>query len=273
MRKLFLAVLIVCFLSGVTSTVMAEYDGSGYAPPKKEEAEKIDKLMEMLKDKLSICPKTKMAKSCLTCHQSPGFELKPKNELLQFHNLNPTAGKWIHENGEDVLYYQLESINSDAIFDFFQYANRHKAKRVIIEIYSPGGSLISAWRIVGQMNMWKNRGLIIETRCHGFAASAGFLIFSAGSLDHRFVSPQAELMWHELMVGKWLSVETPSSSEQEALVLRHLQDTANEYLASVSNLTKDEWDEKVRHLEYWARGIEAVEIIGIADGYIAQPLK
>ena len=73
-------------------------------------------------------------------------------------------------------------------------------------------------------------------------------------------------MWHELlsfeMFGK---VSTPSDKEEEARVLRFLQDTRNEWLSQHCKLTKKELDEKIRKREFWMTGEQAIEY-GFADG-------
>ena len=80
-------------------------------------------------------------------------------------------------------------------------------------------------------------------------------------------SPQAELMWHELQALEGFGVTSPSSKEDEARVLRHLQDTANGWLAEVSDLTKQEIDDMVSYKEFWLTGTEAVKY-GFADGLL-----
>ena len=117
------------------------------------------------------------------------------------------------------------------------------------------------------MRGWQEQGNIIETRVYGYCASAGFLIFASGTKGNRFVAPQAELMWHELQTFEFFNQSTPSSKEEEARVLRHLQDTANSWLAEVSNLTKQQVDELVKYKELWITGVQAVEY-GFADALL-----
>lgn len=264
MKKLF---IITCVLLLVLLGVSVSW-ANGEAGEDAESA-KIDKLMKMIAKKASICPTTKMDKDCLTCHESPGFELKPIKEKDPADIYDPPYGvEWIIDKGEYTLYYKLTNIHDGQVFDFYQYASRHSADRVIIEIYSPGGGLMAAWRIVGLIKMYENRGIKTETRVHGYAASAGFVIFVSGSKGMRMISPQAELMWHELVTFKMYDVSGPSDKEDEAKVLRHLQDTSNSFLASVSKLTKKEWDALTRKKEFWTNGKQALEKYGLADGYL-----
>ena len=134
-----------------------------------------------------------------------------------------------------------------------------------MEIHSPGGSLFNAQRIVGLMDDYKHWGGKITTKVNGFAASAGFYVFMNG--DDRLVSPTAQLMWHELYTFSFFKISEPSDSEDEARVLRHLQDTVNQWIADRSHLTKDEVDAMVKKKELWVNGLQALEN-GFATGLI-----
>jgi len=227
-----------------------------------------DDTEEVVEAEKSLCPITKMDSLCLTCHIAPSFKLKEVDPTEQYNDIpGGTSGVRIL-NGKLYPYYKLDYIVSESLKSFFEYISWHPEfeKHVIIEVFSPGGSLLDAWRIVGIMNYWKTKGYVVETRCYGFAASAGFVIFANGSKGFRYASPTAELMWHELWVGEWFKISTPSSSYDEAMVLRHIQDTISEFLSANSNLSKEEWDEKVHKKEYWINGNQALEI-GISDGF------
>jgi len=211
--------------------------------------------------KVQECPKTKMQEKCLFCHITPSFELKEKapDASLTYPN---SSTKIIGKVG----YYYLTDISSVEVRAFFDYISWHDINHVVIEIQSPGGSLFDAWRIVGLMDYWKSKGYVIETRVYGFAASAGFLIFANGSNGHRFASSTCELMWHELTTFKLFDFAGPSDKEDEAKVLRHLQTTANEWLAARSKLTADEWDKRIRKKEFWCNGKQAQTEYGLSDG-------
>lgn len=219
------------------------------------------------------CPKTKMQESCLRCHVVPSFKIKEQNphRLYEYPNTNT---KIIEADGKKVAYFLLEGAvehgaTGNRVQEFLEYARQRGFKHVVIEVQSQGGSLFEGWRIHGLLEAAKKKGMVIETRCYGMAMSAAFIIFASGSQGHRIVSPEAELMWHELISFKLFAVDSPSSSMDEAIVLRHLQDTANSWLASVSHMTKDEIDRKVHKKELWLRGTEAIEA-GFADRMLGQ---
>lgn len=220
----------------------------------------------------SICPKTKMSNECLTCHTVPHFKLKETlpDAMLVYPVKNMRILGW--EYGDvNKLYalYELNSILPDEVMRFFEYVYPKGIKKVVFEIFSPGGSLFGAQKIVSMIEEYKAKGNIVETRIYGAALSAGFYIFVSGSPGHRLVSPYADLMWHELISLKGIGFvfESPSDSEESSRVLRHLQNIRNEYIASRSKLTKAQIDEKIRKKEFWMSGKQAVEY-GFADGFI-----
>ena len=210
----------------------------------------------------SICPKTLMKTSCFTCHATPSFVLR---EISPSDRYDYPVAMTITG---DTAYYVLGEIEAKEIQKLFDYILWHPVvKRVIIEVHSPGGSLFDAYKIVGMMQNMMAKGYIVETRVYGFAASAGFLVAASGTMGHRFVSKTAELMWHELMSFSMFQVSTPSSTEEQSRVLRHLQTTANHWLAGRSKLSCEELDDLIAKKEFWMSGAEAVKY-GFADGFL-----
>lgn len=207
------------------------------------------------------CPKTTMQNDCLLCHVRGDFRVK--ETAPDAHLIYPNDAMCVID-GEG--YYLLTVIDSDEIKQYFDYLHSHGIKRAIIEIHSSGGALFDAQRIVNLIRYWQGKGVYVETRIHGAAFSAGFYVFVAG--DKRLVSPHADLMWHELQSASFgFNITTPADREEEARVLRHIQDIRNTYLAERSNLTKAQVDEKISKKEFWMSGNQAVEY-GFADGFI-----
>ena len=250
MRKQVLTLLAIVFFLSVTA----------FATTDDKEAER------------AICPITKVGKDCLTCHTvSAGkFMLRdfpPDNHLIYPSNSIRIKG-W--EDGNLYGYYALRNIDPDDVNKYFDYLRIKKVRRAVIEIFSPGGGLFQAQKIVSLMGEWQGQGNILETRTDGAAFSAGFYIFVAGTPGHRYVHPYAEMMWHELqaLTGYGLVIDTPSTSEEKARVLRYLQNNRNTWLATKGKLTKDELDQKVKNREWWITGKQAIEY-GFADKFIS----
>ena len=223
------------------------------------------------KDKAK-CPGTPMQSDCLTCHTLSGNKMVLKEFPPDAWRAYPNKSMRIVALNayEDVGHFFLADIDSKGISEFFAYMNRHGIKKAVIELHSPGGSLFDAQRIVNIIREWQSDGGTVETRLYGIAFSAGFYIFVSG--DHRLVSADSDLMWHELLSfeGFGFKVTTPSDSEQSAKILRHLQDVRNNYLVTRGKLTKAELDAKIsRRQEWWMTGKDAVEF-GFADGFIGK---
>lgn len=212
------------------------------------------------------CPKTMLQTDCFNCHTIPSFKLKeaPPDETLTY----PIPNMKIANNKG---YLFVSQVYDDDFKKFFDYLDHKGIKYGVIEIHSPGGGLFAATRIVNLMALWEAKGGVIETRVHGFALSAGFMIFIAGTKGYRFVSPYADLMWHEIISLEMFAIKlsTPSDKEEEARVLRHLQNTRNAWIATRGKLSKEEIDEKIRKKEWWISGLDALKY-GFADKLISE---
>jgi len=215
------------------------------------------------------CPVTYHDKNCFVCHMSPTNELKEANPHDFYDYPNSETHFYKDKNGKLYAHCYLTTIDSEKTHELFEYVYRHpKIKRIVFDIHSGGGSVAEAWRIVSQMNTAKNRGLIVETHVKGYGASAAFLILTNGSKNHRLVGQRAMLLHHELWTIAWIKIETPSSTEDTAKVLRFWQDNISEWLAERSNLTKKELTEMVYKKDFWMNGIQAYKKYGFADGFI-----
>jgi len=240
----------------------------GVSPETKED-DKMEGMVQKfvadeLKKMIRPCPKTTMVQDCLRCHLIPSFAIKETRREALYDTPNANI-KILDIDAKKIGYLKITAIDSDQVFDALNYFNSHpEITRIVFELYSPGGSMMGAWRTVAIMDEWKARGVTIETRVFGYAASAGFLIFANGTKGHRIASPTALLMWHEVLQIKRWDIATPSSKEDEARILRLFQNNGNDFLSSKSNLTKEEIDKLIRHQEFWMTGAKAFEY-GFAD--------
>ena len=217
------------------------------------------------KGEISVCPKTRMKEDCFKCHTVPRFKLKesPPDEELVY----PVTSMRVQEGKG---YLVLRSIDDDDVDKFFRYLKGKGIRHAIIEIHCPGGGLFAATRTVNLMAQWEAGGGVVETRVYGFALSGGFMVFIAGTKGYRYVAPYADLMWHEIISVEMfgLKISTPSDKEEEARILRHLQDVRNGWIATRGKMTKEQLDEKIRKKEWWMSGEEAYRF-GFADKLIA----
>lgn len=222
----------------------------------------------------SICPATKIKDNnkCMDCHVLASkngktvFGIKEQDWHKQF-NYPCYSFKFAEEGGQRVAHLLLSDINSELISKTFDYLSWHpEVKKLVLELHNPGGSMFGMWRIVGMMEAWKNKGNVIETQCNGFSASASFIVFVNGSKGHRKVAPESLHMWHEAMSFSMFDLKTASSTEEEAKIMRKFQDTAHNWLAVRSKMSKEELDKMVSKREMWLTGTEMVKY-GFADGF------
>jgi len=267
MKKLFIILFVVAFfvLSGLS---FADQDHSTPSCTKDKVEKKADPTAEALQMKALLkCPTKGKMEACLSCHISPTFKLKEQDpqRLYDYPNF---ATKIMEHGGKKYAHFLLTTVESSDVSAFFDYIKWHPEleHHVIIEIFSPGGSLFDAWRIIGMFQLWQERGWIVETRVHGWCASAGFIVAVSGTKGYRFVSKSAEMMWHQLWIFEQWKVSTPSGAKDDAEVLQHLQDTASTFLEERSSLTAEEWQIKVERKEFWCNGEQALEY-GLSDGY------
>jgi ATP-dependent protease ClpP protease subunit len=210
-----------------------------------------------------ICPVTQVMgelRDCMECHVVPSWKIREVAPYAEMKEALPACCKIVEREGGPAVQYFLTSISAYDVSSVADWLAWHPdIKYLVIEIQSPGGSLFDSQRIVGIMDDLKSKGITVETRVYGFAASAGFYISVNGSTGYRYAAPQAQLMWHELISFKMFDVSSPADKEDEAEVLRHLQNTTNSRIASVSNVTLEDLNKMVHKKELWVNGDQALE--------------
>ena len=174
----------------------------------------------------------------------------------------PYGSKIIERDGKEALWYRVEFIEDTKIRELLEYCKKNGINELELEIFSPGGSVVKAWGIIGLFKDEAYKDIHITTVCNGFAASAGFIILASG--DTRIVSPHAMVMAHELWTLSWLKLDTPASSQDTAEDLRMWQDNINAWLAEVSNLTQEEIHDGIYKRDWWMIGRDFYEM-GFAD--------
>ena len=108
MNKLFL--ILVCLVAPLGFVIYNAFCeiGAGVDPayiPKDEKKKEIQ----------SICPKTLMKSSCLTCHLSPDFSLRTLTLEEQYNNDGgsyPSDFRMVREDGKEFGYYLATDISS-----------------------------------------------------------------------------------------------------------------------------------------------------------------
>lgn len=166
------------------------------------------------------------------------------------------------ENGAINLY--LEHMDYSMLWKNLQVIKITKPKLLRIHLFSFGGSVFDAMAMIGLIEEIQRNGTVVEIRAKGLAASAGLILLVSGTPGYRYLDKNAMVMFHELQSFTFLKVETPTSKEDEAKVLRKIQDKVNRYITSKSKLSFEELCGKIKSKEVWYDAEEAVAI-GLAD--------
>lgn len=258
--------LLISLLCGILiSTFALAHDGEEAAVTDTQEVK-------------SICPVSKISDNarCMDCHTVYMNNGKPKFGLKE---ISPHACyKYPNQYFEFVDgpkgkegYFKVGDIDANNFEEVFSYLKRYpEVKHLTVELHTPGGSIYQMWRIIALMDDFKATGRTISCIVRGFCASAGFVILNNATPGMRFVAPNAEIMWHEVLSIELVfgfKVSSPSDKEDEARILRHFQDNGNSFLASKGKMSKEEIDDRIRKKEWWMTGAEAVKL-GFADGLI-----
>lgn len=202
---------------------------------------------------------------CFDCHTKPSFKIK-ESPPFEIYDL-PSNAEFRYIDAELVGYFRLSGINHSTLSDAFIYFDRRpKIKTIIINVDSYGGGVFEMWGIVSLVNEYKKRFNII-TECRTTAFSAGLIVFM--SADTRLVSPQCQLMWHEISSWTMFDKKFPSKAEHEAEMMRAWQDMANSYIADRCELTKEEVDKIISYKDWWIFGQTAIDN-GMATGPIVE---
>lgn len=171
---------------------------------------------------------------------------------------------------QDGVGYYLLSGNVAGEFSQFMIAThffeRYGVKHIVVYLNSAGGDLFDGLGFAQLMLELQSRGLTVEVRCYGLAASAAAVILAAGSPGHRYIADCSFVMVHELWVFKWFSVQSVSQVEKEAKVMRKLQNAMIKMLAGRIKLSPEELKRRCAE-ETWISAQQAIEW-GFADHLI-----
>lgn len=164
----------------------------------------------------------------------------------------------------DTIYFCISSMDFERYRSMFIGYERFNWKKAVIDLNTGGGSLFDAMGMVSIFQEQQSKGKIIEIRGRGIIASAGLIILVSGSPGHRLLDPNSFIMFHEMWSIKFFAIETPSDKEQEALVMRQIQDRINKYISSHSLMSADELSNRIKKKEFWMSADEAIKF-GFAD--------
>jgi len=188
-----------------------------------------------------------------------GYSADAKGKLTADNILPEGVSKY-----GDTIYMSIRYIDFNNIRDVFLSLKSISYKVVVIDLLTSGGSLFDAMGIISIFKEQQSTGKIIEIRGRGLIASAGLLILISGNPGYRYLDEWSMIMFHEFWQFKFFAIETPADKEEEAKIMRKIQDKVNDYIIMHSKITKQELNEKIKKKELWLDADEAVKY-GFAD--------
>lgn len=273
--KYFLLGLLIAWLLAIGwRNVLAE--NGGYMTPSYVTEEKVKQILdEQKKDPACItkgnekrlapqCPKTLLEDTlmCARCHTFPSWKVKEAkpDEVLDYPNTRLRIRN-------EMAFYTMRSVIDESeietlsdTLDYLKYQHP-EVTTLKFDILSGGGSMFDGWQLISMLER-KKGNLKIQTEVQGFAASAAFLLFLAG--EERATYDYAILMWHEVWTFRMFSLDTVSSSEEKARMMRFFQNNAHTFILSKAKSDKldaKKLNERVAgEKQYWMTGKEALDI-------------
>lgn len=186
---------------------------------------------------------------CLACHIPPSGELKLPDGLKR-------VGQ--------TLYMTIKYMDFADTRGQFLAIQGMPINKIIIDLFSYGGSLFDAMAMVSLIQEQQVLGRIVEMRGRGIVASAGLLILLAGDRGHRYIDKYSLIMFHELQSLEWVKISTPSDKEEEARIYRLIQNKINAYIAARSKVSVVQLNDFTKKREFWVDASDAVKL-GFAD--------
>jgi ATP-dependent protease ClpP protease subunit len=123
-------------------------------------------------------------------------------------------------------------------------------KKQSIYINSGGGSAYDGLGLADVIAYGISEGMEITTVAVGLVASAAVPVFASG--QHRIAMPNAQFMVHPARLGKYLAYESIDDMATQKKMMEQLRDRYVGVLVDNSNLSKEDWEEKIKSTTYFS---------------------
>ena len=186
-----------------------------------------------------------------------------------FANDLPQRGVWVplpaHVTFENkTITIALKWVDYSDLIETFNQFRQLSYDKVVIDLFSFGGSVFDALAMVALFEDLEREGKIVEIHAKGIVASAGVIIMMCGTNGHRFIDRNAFVMFHEIQSFKFMSFESVSDQEEQAVINRKIQDKINSYITQKTKITSQQLSDRIKKHEMWADADESVKL-GFAD--------
>lgn len=136
----------------------------------------------------------------------------------------------------------------------------YERKPIKIFINSRGGNVYDMWSLIDIMLNSKTH---IYTYCTGYAMSAAFQIFLAGS--RRFTSNHATFLYHQISSGMYGKYQDVIDNQEE---LEWAQNRVEEYVASRTKITTEMLKDNREHKKDWYIHSDEAMSLNVATDFI-----
>jgi len=119
----------------------------------------------------------------------------------EVENVDKSPGQALQENGMYVFMGEVDNENIKPIVEWILHENyvvKKKKRELLLMICSDGGCMESAFALIDVM---RSSNIHIKTVGLGQIASAGLLIFLAGSPGRRVLTPNTSILSHQFSWG------------------------------------------------------------------------
>jgi ATP-dependent protease ClpP protease subunit len=177
-------------------------------------------------------------------------DLRYKQASDDFHRVY----NFVDEVSDRAVYYCIQKTAAWA---------RLSSEPIVIRYNSPGGSVYDGLSLYDHLKALDGFGLgkgptPITTVSAGMSASMAGILTQAGST--RIIAPNAHFMVHEVAEWSFMRVSSASQSEDEALLLRKLNDRLYGILAERATMSPAEMLAKSKYKEWWLDAEEAIKV-------------
>lgn len=134
---------------------------------------------------------------------------------------------------------------------------------IVVRYNSPGGDVYAGLALYDHLRALDTVGLgkgpaPIVTVASGMSASMAGILTQAGS--RRIIAPNAHFMVHEVAEWSLFKVSSASQAQDEAVLLRRLNDRLYGILAGRSNISVKDIEAKSKYKEWWLDAEEAIAV-------------
>ena len=176
---------------------------------------------------------------------------------------------------ENTLYLDCE-IDRDTQVQYCRQLRKLATKEIVkqkdeqqhikVRISSFGGMAYAMFAMISEMEYWDEKGIIIETYCDGYSASAGAKILMAGSKGYRFMTRYGIVVCHQSNGGN--NAYTLQEKVEETRNSLVDWETVKSIFRKHSKLTEEDiFNFTDKNIDFTYRPLECIEK-GIVDHII-----